>query len=116
MNINLWRRDNKTCQSGLHEKHLIQPKMFATKNSPRCPVNFFKTYLSKRPNHLRTTVPLYLGVIQNPLSDSVWYKTSPMGQNTIKSLMKRTVENFFLHQTSSKKLTNHSARETLVWP
>jgi len=39
-----------------------------------------------------------------------------MGQNTIKSLMKRTVENFFLHQTSAKKLTNHSARETLVWP
>jgi len=64
----------KTRQSGPHEKHrLVQPKMFATKNSPRCPVNFFKTYLSKRPNYLRITAPLYLGVTQNQFVQNFSY-------------------------------------------
>ena len=30
-----------------------------------CPITFFKLYLSKRPIHLRSSGPLYLGVIYN---------------------------------------------------
>ena len=59
----------KTRQSCLHEKHrLVQPKMFATHTS-RCPINFFKLYLSKRPINLRTSGPLYLTVNHKPSTD-----------------------------------------------
>ena len=72
-----------TRQSCLHEKHrLVQPKMFKT-NTNRCPIQFFKLYLSKRPPQLKSSGPLYLTCIQNPSSSTVWYKSSPMGKNTI---------------------------------
>ena len=105
----------KTRPSGLHEKHrLVIPKMFATKTS-RCPVEYFKLYLSKRPAHLRSSGPLYLTIIQSPSTNSVWYKSMPMGQNKIDTLMKCMVANSPLsNQSSTKKLTNHSARKTLV--
>ena len=103
----------KTLQSGLHEKHrLIQPKMFSTDTS-RCPVNIFKLYLSKRPSQLCSSGPLYLSIIHEPVSNSLWYKNVPMGQHTINSIMKRMIENSS-HRNSDKRLTNHSARETLV--
>ena len=102
----------KTRQSGLHEKHrLVQPKMFAT-NTSQCPVSFYKLYLSKRPISLRATGPLYLSVIHNPAS-SIWYKNMPMGQHTINVIMKKMVENSPL-ANSTKRLTNHSARKTVV--
>ena len=51
----------------------------------------------------------------NPSSPFVWYKNLPMGQNTINNIMKRMVENSPLQTVSvDKKLTNHSARKTLV--
>ena len=83
----------KIRQSGLHEKHrLIQPKIFSTDTS-RCPVNIFKLYLSKRPSQVRSSGPLYLSIIHKPVSNSLWYKNVPMGQNTINSIMKRMIEN-----------------------
>ena len=52
----------KTRQSGLHEKHrLVQPKMFKT-NTNRCPIQFFKLYLSKRPPQLKFSGPLYFNM------------------------------------------------------
>ena len=104
----------KTRQSGLHEKHrLVIPKMFVT-GTPRCPVSFFKLYLSKRPINLRQVGPLYLTPIPNPISALLWYKSLPMGQNTINNLMKSMASNSPLQQSTSKKITNHSARKTLV--
>ena len=103
----------KTRQSGLHEKHrLVQPKIFSTDTS-RCPVNIFKLYLFKRPSQLRSSGALYLSIIHKPISNSFWYKNVPMGQHTINSIMKRMIINSPL-QNSDKKLTNHSARKTLV--
>ena len=103
----------KTRQSGLLEKHrLIQPKMFSTDTS-RCPVNIFKLYLSKRPSQLRSSGPLYLSIIHKPVSNSLWYKTVPMGQHTRNSIMKRMIENSPL-RNSDKRLTNHSTRKILV--
>ena len=102
-----------TRQSGLHEKHqLIQSKIFSTDTS-RCLVNIFKLYLSKRPTQLRSSGPLYLNIIHKPVSNLLWYKNVPMGQQTINSIMKRMIENSPL-RNSNKKLTNHSARKTLV--
>ena len=102
-----------TRQSGLHEKHqLIQSKIFSTDTS-RCLVNIFKLYLPKRPTQLRSSGPLCLNIIHKPVSNLLWYKNVPMGQQTINSIMKRMIENSPL-RNSNKKLTNHSARKTLV--
>ena len=64
-------------------------------------------------SQLRSSGPLYLSIIHKPVSNSLWYKNVPMGQHTIKSIMKRMIENSS-PPNSDKKLTNHSARKSLV--
>ena len=86
--------------------------MFSTDTST-CPVNIFKLYLSKRLSQLCSGGPLYLSIIHKPVSNSLWYKNVPMGQDTINSIMKRMIENSPL-RNSDKILTNHSTRKTLV--
>ena len=87
--------------------------MFAT-GEKRCPVALLKKYLEKRSAELKTTGPSYLGVIENPKT-SVWYNKTPMGKNTINNIMKTMKENSSLKVTfPDKKLTNHSARKTVV--
>ena len=54
-----------------------------------------------------------MSIIHDPVSNSLWYKNVPMGQHTIKSIMKRMIENSS-PPNSDKKLTNHSARKSLV--
>ena len=84
----------KTRQSSLHEKHcLIQRKIFSTDTS-RCPVSIFQLYLSKRPSQLRSSGPLYLCIIHNPVLNSLWHKNVPMGQHIINSIMKRKDREF----------------------
>ena len=103
----------KTRQGGLHEKHrLTQPKMFLTDTS-RCPVSIFKLYLSKRVSQIRSSGPLYLSIIHKPVSNLLWYENAPMGQHTVNFIMKRRIEDSPL-RNSDKKLTNRSARKTLV--
>ena len=46
------------------------------------------------------------------MNDNIWFKTQPMGENTISNMMKRTVEGTSLEE-SHKKFTNHSARKTI---
>lgn len=104
----------KTFQSGLREKYRLQkPKMVEKKMSTRCPVTIFKLYISKRPLTLRESGPLYLAPIDNPITD-IWYKKAPMGMNTINNLMKTMIQNSPLASTINKKITNHSARKTVV--
>lgn len=58
--------------------------------------------------------PFYLSVIENPTS-STWYKKTPMGKNTINGIMKNMKENSpLVDLCPDKKLTNHSARKTVV--
>ena len=64
-------------------------------------------------SQLRSSGPLYLSIIHKPVSDSLWYKNVPMGQHTRNSIMKRMIGNSLL-RNSDKKLTNHSARKTLI--
>ena len=78
----------KTRQGGLNVKpRLVKPKMFATGDEERCPINLLKLYLEKRPTEIKTSGPFYLSVIDNPVS-SVWYKKTPMGKNTIDTITK----------------------------
>ena len=102
----------KTRQSGLREKHrVVIPKMFETK-SPRCPVALFELYISKRPTALRNQGPFYLAVIDKPQTN-IWYEVTPLGVNSINKIMQNMIKNSPL-VASNKKITNHSARKTVV--
>lgn len=105
----------KTRQGGLRVKpRLATPKMFAT-GEKRCPVALFKQYLEKRPEEMKKTGPFYLAVIDKPQTSAVWYKKTPMGKNTINNIMKTMKEDSPLKDVCpEKKLTNHSARKTVV--
>ena len=54
----------------------------------------------------------YLQPIVNPLTN-IWYKKTPMGINSINSMMKDLISNSPI-QKSEKHLANHSTRKTLV--
>ena len=102
----------KTRQGGLNTNHCsVLPKMFAT-GGQRCPVELLKQYLSRRPQELRDKGPFYLAIIENPKTN-VWYKKQRLGVNSIDNMMKSVVKNTAL-ETSKKKLTNHTARKTVV--
>ena len=72
----------KTRQGGLNktERRLPQ-KMFAREGS-RCPVKFLELLISKRPEKLRCSGPLYLRPLESPHID-VWYSSQPVGIHTI---------------------------------
>ena len=100
----------KTRQGGLRKKRReVQPKMFAT-GGPRCPVKLLKSFLSHRPEEMKSSGPFYLAVIDRPKSQ-VRYKRQRMGMHSIKSFMKSMA---LQAEIEGKKLTNHSARKTLV--
>ena len=102
----------KTRQSGLHQQSRLQlPKMFETQ-SERFPVTIFQKCHSKHPVGMVISRPLYLQPIVNPLTN-ICYKKTPMGINSINSMMKDLISNSPL-QNSEKHLANHSARKTLV--
>ena len=105
----------KTRQGGLNVKQrLAKPKMFAAGDEERCPIKLFKLYLEKRPTEIKTSGPFYLSVIDKPVS-SVWYKKTPMGKNTIDTIMRNMKENLPLKDLCpEKKITNHSAKKTVV--
>ena len=105
----------KTRQGGLKVKpRLVTSKMFATGIEERFPVMFFKVFLEKSPEEMKTTGPFYLSVIDKPVSN-VWFKKTPMGKNTIDSIMKKMKLNSpLIDLCPEKRITNHSARKTVV--
>ena len=102
----------KARQSGLHQKSRLQlPKIFETQ-SESCPVKLFHKYLSKRPVGIKKSGPFYLQLIVNVLTN-IWYKKTPMGINSINSMIKDLISNSPL-QNSEKHLANDFARKRLV--
>ncbi|XP_031553784.1 uncharacterized protein KIAA1958-like, partial [Actinia tenebrosa] len=102
----------KTRQGGLNTKRRqVRPKMFAT-GGPRCPVGLFKEFLNRRPPELRETGPFYLAIIEKPKT-AVWYKKQRLGVHTINQMIKAIIEGTSMAD-SGKRLTNHSARKTVV--
>ena len=104
----------KTGNAGLNpenRKHSL--KMFAT-GTARCPVKILNVCKSKRPSHLREGRPFYLQPLVR-LQCDIWFSVTRMGENTIGELMKEMKNNSPLRLICpDKKLTNHSARKTLV--
>ena len=104
------RKSHKTRQGGLRiKRRVVQPKIFAT-GGPRCPVKLLKTFLSHRPEEMKSNGPFYLAVIERPKSQ-LWYKRQRMGIHSINSFMKSMAAQA---EIEDKRLTNHSARKTLV--
>ena len=82
----------KTRQGGLIAKiRLVTPKMFATGNEEGCPAMLFKRNLCKRPSEREKNGPFYLTVMDKPVS-SILYKKTPIGKNTINTIMKNIRE------------------------
>ena len=110
--ITFTEHPTKTRQGGLDTKcRTVLAKMFAT-SGPRCPVQRFTQYLSRRPLEFRDKGSFYLAVIDNPKT-KVRYKKQRLGVNRIDQMMKNIMKNTPL-ETSSKRLSNHSARKTVV--
>ena len=104
----------KTRQGGLQSKNRdFQPRMFSI-GGERCPVALFKQFVERRPPKMQCSGPFYLSVKHNRrFNDNIWFKSQPMGENTISNMMKTIVAGTSL-ETSEKKFTNHSARKTTV--
>ena len=85
--------------------------MFETQ-SERCPVKLFRKNLSKRQVGMEKSGTFHLQPIANP-STNIWFKKTPMGINSINSMMKDLISGSHL-QNSEKHQTNHSARKALV--
>ena len=106
----------KTRQGGLSVKNrLVTPKMFAACHEERCPVMLFKlhVYLEKRPKEMKTS-GFYLSVIEKPVS-SIWFKKNTNGQKHYKHYHEE--DEIKLKEKElcpEKKITNHSARKTVV--
>ena len=87
--------------------------MFET-GTAGCYARILNVYKSKRPSHLREGGPFYLQPLIC-LQSYIWFSVTRMGENTIGDLMKDMKNNSPLRLICpDKKLTNHSARKTLV--
>ena len=97
----------KTGQGGLQSKNRdFQPRMFSVRGE-RCPVALFKQFVEPRPLNMRRSGPFYLSIKTNQrLKDNIWFKTQPMGVNTISNMMKTTVPGTSLEESQLKN-TKH---------
>ena len=101
----------KTRSGGLTIRQRTTPQvMHSTDGGKADPVRLFKLWLSKRPEGMKNTGPLYLSVINRPKSTEVWYSKIRTGENTIGNIMKSMASCL----KTTKKLINHSMRKTLV--
>ena len=98
----------------------IKPRMFENLSAgpERNPVFLYKLYKAKRPeSYMNNNAPFYLGVkhanaSKADLTGLKWFKPQPMGVNKLNSLMKDCAQLAGIGK--DKRVTNHSARETLV--
>ena len=104
----------KTRQGGLQSKNRdFQPRIFSV-GGEMCPVSPFKQFVERIPLNMRWSGPFYLSIKRNRrLNDNIWFKTQPMGENTISNMMEAIVPGASLEE-SHKKFRNHSARKTTV--
>ena len=102
----------KTRWGGLSktERRLPQ-KMFAHGGS-RCPVKFLEFLITKLPQKLRCSGPLYLRPLESPQTD-VWYSLQPVGIQTSNAYMENLAKLANLDITN-KKFTSHGIRKITV--
>ena len=83
-------------------------------NADRCPVNAYLAYKNHRPAAMMSDEsPFYLAVNnERPKPCQMWFKCSPLGINSLRSMLKNMVQDSGLD--SDKKVVNHSTRKHLV--
>ncbi|CAH3180115.1 unnamed protein product [Porites evermanni] len=83
-------------------------------NADRCPVNTYLAYKEHRPTSMMTDEsPFYLAVNnENPKPGQMWFKCSPLGVNSLRSMLKNMIRDSGLE--TDKRLVNHSTRKHLV--
>ena len=102
----------KTRKGGLSKPaRRIEQRMFAV-GGPRCPVMLLKMMLSKRPDELKLSGPLYLTPLRKPRPD-LWYSKQPVGIHTVNGYMKAIADAGSLNG-NGKRYTNHSVRKVTV--
>ena len=109
-------RQTKT-RTGENPKNVREskPKMFENvKNPERCPVTSYLAYKQQRPPEMmKDDSPFYLAInTEGPKVGKKWFKASPLGVNSLRSMVKNMTAASQLH--SDKKLVNHSTRKHLV--
>jgi len=102
----------KTSQGGLSKMDRWLPQKPFAQGGDRCLVKFLELLISKRPESLRATGPLYLRPLNWPRED-VWYSSQPVGIQTIDTYMRNMAMLGKLDSTN-KKFTKHSIRKTTV--
>ena len=94
----------------------IQPKLWANKqNKNRCPVEVYKKYSLRRPgNFSKPEDPFYVATSTRFTGtvNEKWFLRLPIGVNKLNTIMKRMAVT--LETGENRKLTNHSARKTLL--
>ena len=109
-------RQTKT-RTGENPRNLRKekPQMYENKNNPdRCPINTYLAYKNHRPADMMTDEsPFYLAVnIESPKPGQKWFKCSPLGVNSLRSMLKNMIKDSGLK--TDQKLVNHSTRKHLV--
>ena len=92
------------------DQRAFPPKQFAHTNKDSCPVEAYKEFAHHRPKEaLRDDAPFYLCINYSRHDGSnKWYKCQPMGENSLRSIMRTMAERGDL----TGRKTNHSARKT----
>ena len=111
------QRKTKKTRTGENPRNIREkkPQMFENKsNADRCPVNTYLAYKVHRPAAMMSDEsPFYLAVNnERPKPGQMWFKCSPLGINSLRSMLKNMVQDSGLD--SDKKLVNHSTRKHLV--
>ncbi|XP_062619802.1 uncharacterized protein KIAA1958 homolog [Saccostrea cucullata] len=101
-------RDTKTRTGEVTYLRAFRPKQFANPDDPlNCPVEAYKTFRDHRPPSTKTpSSPFYVAINHKRTPDSqFWYKNQPIGENSLRSIMKDMATKANL----PGKKTNHSA-------
>ncbi|XP_071135768.1 uncharacterized protein KIAA1958-like [Mytilus edulis] len=104
-------------RTGHSDSRAFAPKMFATPDNPRCPVNAFKQYICHRPEDALTPDSrFYLSIkrmVQPDASENAkqtWFTMQPLGKNTLGDLAKK----MSMKGGLTGRKVNHSVRKTTV--
>ena len=106
-------RATKTRTGESKDARPFAPRAYANECNPaRCPVELYHIYASHRPlSVMHDNAPFFLAVnnmLKHDNDPRLWFKVSPLGQNTIGSFMRSMAVEIGL----KGKYTNHSVRKT----
>ena len=82
------------------------PQRLFRQEGKRCPVMFLNLMISRRPDSLKHSGPLYLRPLDSPRED-IWYSSQPVGVRKIDTYM-RKISNLTGLDCTNRKFTNHS--------